>query len=136
MSSWRAEAIARLPEHRQMIEQSDGLMALWIELCSLFERAYRTPLDADLIRRIYDFARWCSQRPRVNDPGNDPLTCVCCAFFEHIPTILAARRDMHRWFSVGDVLASKGVFSYLIGDDDFENLVAEMRAAGQASAKH
>jgi hypothetical protein len=133
MSRWRAEAISRLPEHRKLIENAEGMMALWIELCLLFERAYASPADSDLIRKIYEYARWCCNRPRVDDPGDDPLTCVCCAFFEHIPTIPAAHRDMHHWFTVSDVLESKGVFSYLIGDDDFENLVSEMRVAARTS---
>jgi hypothetical protein len=119
-----------------MIEKSDGLMALWIELCSKFERAYMTPVDNEFIGRVYDYARWCSRRPPVSDdPGNDPLTCVCCAFFEHVLTIPAARREMYRWFSVADVMASKRVFSHLIGEDDFEKLVAELRAAGPVLAK-
>jgi hypothetical protein len=131
MSRWRAEAITRFPEHQKMIERAEGLMALWIDLCSLFERAYESPVQPDLIRRIYEYAHWCMDRPRVDDPGDDPPTCVCCAFFEHIPTIPAARKEMHRWFNIGEVLSSAEVFSYLIGQDDFEKLVAELRLALQ-----
>lgn len=128
MARWRAEAIARLPELRETIEQSHQLMFLWTELQLVFERAYREPTNDDLIRRIYDFARWCEQAPRDEDAGRDPLTCVCVGFYKHVPTNAAARADMHRWFSVAELLSGRSVFAYHIGEEDFERLVSEIRA--------
>ncbi len=128
MSRWRAEAIARLPEHRKLIETSHQLMFLWCELNSVFERAYRPPANEDVIRRIYDFAKWCDTAPRDADAGRDPLTCVAVAFYAHVPTNAAARDDMHRWLSVADVAASCSIFSYHIGDEAYEEVLATMKA--------
>jgi hypothetical protein len=124
MARWRAEAIERLPEFRDLIESSERVMALWIELLMAFESAYREePQNESLITRIYSYARWCEIAPRDNDPGCDPLTAVCVAFYEHIPTIKQARNDMPRWFKRAEVLAARQVFSRHISEQAFEDLV-------------
>ena len=74
MSAWRREALQRLPECRQVVESADNPMALWIELLGGCEDAYQKQ-DQDLIRRFYDFARWCWQSPSA-----DVRTAVACAF--------------------------------------------------------
>ena len=127
MARWRAAAIERLPEFRDIIASAERVMALWLELHQEFEDAYREPRNDDLIRRIYSYADWCLNAPRIDDAGHDPFTAVMVAFFEHIPTWPAPRDDMPRWFSVDEVAGSKGVFSYLIGEAAFGELVAFMR---------
>jgi len=50
MARWRAEAPKRLPELRDVITSADSVMALWFELQSAFEEAYRAdPPDESLI---------------------------------------------------------------------------------------
>jgi hypothetical protein len=102
-------------------------MALWIELHMKFEDAYREPRNDDLIRRIYSYAHWCLAAPRNKDAGHDPATAVMAAFYEHIPTSPAAREDMPRWFQYEEVAGCRDVFSYLIGDAAFDELLAFMK---------
>jgi hypothetical protein len=61
MSAWRREALHRLPECRRVIEAAENPMALWIELLDECGGAYKEQ-NEDLIRRFYDYARWCWQQ--------------------------------------------------------------------------
>lgn len=128
MARWRAEALDRLPELQQEIASADSIMALWSELLYAFEKAYRAePRDESLIARIYAFADWCVQARRGPDAGRDPLTAVMVAFYEHIPAFRPARDDMPRWFRDTEVAENRQVFSYHIGDEEYDALVAYMR---------
>ena len=128
MAKWRAQALSRLPELHRDIAESDSIMALWIELTYAFERAYKSDLpDESLIARIYSFADWCTQAPRNSDAGRDPSTAAVVAFYEHIPTIPEARQDMPRWFRYTEVAQSRDVFSYLIGEQSYQELLAHIQ---------
>ena len=108
MARWRAEA-------------------LWIELQFAFEKAYRAdPPDEAMIARIYSFADWCVQAPRGPDAGHDPMTAVTVAFYEHIPNFKPAREDMPRWFRYSEVTNNWQVFSYHLGDEEFDALLKHM----------
>ena len=127
MARWRAEAIKRLPELRDVIASADSVMTLWIELQSAFERAYRAePPDESLIGRIYSFADWCVQAPR-GPAGHDPLGAVIVAFYEDIPAFKPAWDDMPRWFPYAEVADNRRVFAYQIGDEAYEALVEHMK---------
>lgn len=127
MARWRAQALKHLPELRDIITAEDSVMALWIELQSAFEKAYRVdPPNESLIARIYAFADWCIQAPRGPDVGHDPLTAVTTVFYEDIPTLKPARDDMPRWFLYSEVAENRRVFSYMIGDEEFDALVKYM----------
>lgn len=126
MARWRAEALERLPELRQVITSADDVMALWTELEPAFEKAYRTePPDESLIARIYGFADWCLRASRGPDAGHDPLSAVIL-FYEDIPAFRPAREDMPPWFPYSEVAENRQVFSYRIGDKEYEELVAYM----------
>jgi hypothetical protein len=128
MARWRAEAQKLLPELRKAIDSSHEIMALWIEVRLAFERAYeRRPRDESLIERVYSFADWCASAPRGADAGQDPLTAVITAFYEDIPTHLAAREDMPRWFTYDEVVDGKAVFSYHLGEEGYRELLEHMR---------
>jgi hypothetical protein len=128
MAKWRAQALSRLPELHRVIAESDSVMALWIELTFAFEQAYKPdPPDESLIARIYSFADWCIQAPRNSDAGHDPSTAVTVAFYEHIPTIPESRQDMPRWFRYAEVAQAREVFSYLIGEQSYLELLAHMQ---------
>ncbi len=96
---------------------------LWIELQIAFERAYAEPRNADLISRIYGFADWCISQE--DEPGLDYHlgTIVCTHFYEHIPEIKAAREDMPQWFTRADVLGSREIFSYIVGEEGFKEIL-------------
>jgi hypothetical protein len=123
MARWRAAAIERLPEFQHVVAAADTVMALWIELGLEFEKAYRERNES-LIGRIYAFADWCLKAPQGPDAGLDPFTAAVVGFYEHIPTIPAARDDMPRWFRSSEVSENKQVFAYLIGEQAYQDLVS------------
>lgn len=112
MSAWRREALQRLPECRKVIESADNPMALWIELLGECEDACRKQAE-DLIRRFYDFARWCWQSPSA-----DVRTAVACAFYEHLPTTPVLRRDMPRRLGRAAFTELREVFRYHLSPDE------------------
>lgn len=127
MAKWRAAAIERLPEQRELIAHAENVMALWTELLQLLEKAYDVePRQEALIAGIYAFADWCVQAPRTEEGERDPFTAVVVCFYEHIPSHRAARADMPRWFEYAEVVQSRSVFAYHIGDAAFDELVAYM----------
>lgn len=127
MALWRVEAIKRLPELRREIQSADSVMALWIDVFFAFRRAYeQEPRDESLIARVYDFADWCMHAARGPDAGHDPASAATVGFYEDIPTLDAARDDMPRWLRYSEVAGSKPVFSYMIGDEKYDELVHHM----------
>jgi hypothetical protein len=106
-------------------------MAAWIGLHEAFRNAYRKdPPDESLIARIYSLADWCVEAPRSPHAEHDPLTAVTVAFYEEIPKYKPARDDMPRWFRYEDVVNNRKVFSYHIGDREYDALVKYMDKNG------
>ncbi|PYK01140.1 MAG: hypothetical protein DME23_04740 [Verrucomicrobia bacterium] len=101
-----------LPECRRIIEAVDNPMALWIDLSCACEDAYKKQ-DEDLIRRFYDFARWCWKSPSA-----DVRTAVACGFYEHLPMRPVIRRDMPRRFTRGAFIELREVFRYHLSPED------------------
>ena len=126
MARWRAAAIERLPELRDVIAAASNVMALWTEIQFLFHKAYEEPRNDDLIARIYSYADWCASAPSGPDAGHDAPTAVTICFYEHVPTDPKARQDMPRWFRYEEVVLMKQVFSYLTGEREYENLLVFM----------
>jgi hypothetical protein len=127
MAKWRAEALARLPQLRKRIDAADSVMALWSELWFAFEQAYRAePPDEPTIAGIYSFADWCGRAPRNEDASHDPPTAVTVCFYEHVPAYGPARDDMPRWFTYEEVEQNRQVFSYLIGEQQYFELLRHM----------
>jgi len=59
MSTWRRIAIEKLPQHRQLIEHSESVGMLWVDLWLKFVHAHRPPFDDATVKAIYEFASWC-----------------------------------------------------------------------------
>jgi hypothetical protein len=125
MSAWRREALQRLPECHQAIEAAENPMALWIELHGACKDAYKKS-DEDLIRRFYDYARWCWQS-RIGDVVN----AVACAFYEHLPTTPVMRRDMPRRFGRAVFKELRDVFCYHLSPNEAATFEREFLAAEQ-----
>jgi hypothetical protein len=106
MSAWRQEALEALPECRRVIDSAWNPMSLWIELLGMCEEAYKKQ-NEDLIGRIYKFANSC-----WHSPNDDFVNAVACAFYEHLPTSPALRRDMPRRFGRADFRELRDVFCY------------------------
>jgi hypothetical protein len=114
-----------LPEYRSVIEAADNPMALWIELLWPCENAHHGR-DEDTIRRFYAFARSCWQSPDA-----DVRSAVACAFYEHLPTKAAMRRDMPRLFSQSDFTELREVFRYHLSPDEAVEFEREFLEAKQ-----
>lgn len=122
-SSWDVEAIRRFPDLVERFGGATSVYALWDELIDAFKTAYRPPLDEDLIRRIYEYARWCFDQPSAVSTEEDLGTCVTVCFLEEIPTCEAALADMPRWFTRAGVEASRTEFSRLVGEEGYKRIL-------------
>lgn len=123
-ATWDIEAIQRFPDLVDRFEGITSVYALWNELTDIFKEAYRQPKNDDLIARIYDYANWCCSQPEGTTAQEDLGTCVCTCFYEEIPTCAEAIKDMPRWFSHSDVLIMKPIFSYMVGEQGFQQILA------------
>ncbi|HTE19841.1 MAG TPA: hypothetical protein VK689_15865 [Armatimonadota bacterium] len=114
------------------IYEAEDFWALWIEITLEFEKAYHEPRNEALIARIYQYAFWSIEHgERAPTAKRDLPTCVCVAFFEHIPTQKASREDMPRWITRDEVAGMRDIFTYLY-DGDFEELL-QLFGPGQSS---
>ncbi len=126
MSSWRRIALEKLPEYRDLIEHADNPMALWIDLHIKFKEVYRaeTP-DDGVIRRFYEYARWCLESPGARDYLSEAGSAAACAFYEHLPQNGVIRRDLPRWLSRDEFLGLRDVFRYHLSDEEYRIFEAE-----------
>lgn len=74
-----------------------------------------------MIRRVYEYCSWCLAQPMEEDLAR----CVVDCFFELIPTLPEAGEDMPRWWSRSDVVATREVFSYLVGEEGFARILVQ-----------
>ena len=126
MNSWRQKAEQMFPELQSSLEIADTPYLLWYELQRIFEQAYDQE-NASIIGRIYEYAKWCGQQPRGKTAEDDLLTCVTVSFYEHIPQHPKALEDMPRWFTQQEVETMKEVFSYYVGPDGFDRILAQFK---------
>ncbi len=121
---WKKEAIKRFPEFSEEDHSGwENPYLCWFDLIFLFEDAYKSPRNEDVIKRIYDYAFWCIQQPEGKTAEDDLGTCVAVCFLEHIPTIEEAVSDMPRWFTYDQVIYSEEVFSYMVGKEGFQKIL-------------
>ncbi|MEN9573847.1 MAG: hypothetical protein RL514_1702 [Verrucomicrobiota bacterium] len=101
-------------------------MALWIELHLKFEEAYRAkPPDKNLIRRFYEYARWCLVAPSKGGRQSDASTAVLCSFYEHLPLNNSVRRDLPNWLSPEGFEELREVFRYHLSEPEFSDFESE-----------
>ena len=105
-------------------------MALWIELHLKFEETYRAKVpDKDLIRRFYDYARWCLVAPGKGGYQSDASTAVICSFYEHLPLNDSVRRDLPNWLTREGFEELREVFRYHLSEPEFSDFEAEFLGA-------
>ena len=75
---------------------------------------------------VYAYADWCMSAPSTADASTDPATAVIVCFYEDIPATHGARADMPRWFTFDEVANNRTIFTYMIGDDSYRDLIAYM----------
>jgi hypothetical protein len=127
--SWRNKAIELLPEFRAAIRKADNVMTLWTDLYLGLEDAYEeVPPKEDVIKRIYDFARWCMNNGMECD---DPRTAVSVAFYEHLPTNAKVRAGLRKNLSQEEFMALKSLFQYFLSQSEYADFEREFLAGVQ-----
>ena len=125
MSPWRAEAFARFPELVEDFgESEESPYAVWSILWVAFALAYQPPRNDDMIQRVYEYCHWCLGQPKGTSAEDDLGSCICVCFFEDIPTLPEAVEDMPRWWSRADVIGTRQVLSYVVGEEGFAKILA------------
>jgi hypothetical protein len=125
MSAWKRVALETLPEYRRIIEAATSPMSLWVELDSRFLEAFEARGSDDLIRRFYEYARWCRQSPGTGNHLSDAGTAAVCAFYEHLPRHPIVRRDLGRWLTRAEFNDLKEVFRSRLSEEDFAEFEVE-----------
>src|SRR5947207_1342020 len=121
MSAWRRVAIEKIPRLRWLIEQSDSVWVLWVELWLCFVRAHSDPIDEELIGQVYDYAAWSAAS---RDPNT--RTAAVLRFYEHLPTKPQIRAQMAKWLSPAAFTGMGEVFRYhLCSDKAYREFVRE-----------
>ena len=136
MSAWKRIALEKLPEYRGVIDAADNPMALWIELHLKFEDAYRAEIPTDdLVRRFFDYARWCRQSPGEGGHLSDAGTAAVCAFYEHLPKHAGIRRDLPRWLTRAEFFDLREAFRYHLSEQEFADFEAEFLGTSQRGGR-
>jgi hypothetical protein len=120
MSAWRKEASNRIPELQRIIasRRVDNPMALWIELGAEFEEQCRqNPLPLDLLRRLWEYAKWCMNQ------GGDVGTAAAFAFCEHLFRSEASKSVLPQIMSREDYEGLKDLLLYHNTLDQYEQVL-------------
>ena len=124
MSAWRRKAIEWLPDLKRVVSEAPSPMALWIELLSEFDAAFRV-CDADKTDRILKYARWCWQ-----GRNEQAVIAVKCAFFEHLPLHRGMCEEIPRWFSRAEFDRLRPVFGYHADSEVIADIEESYRTSG------
>ena len=123
MDKWKQEATTRFPEFDETARDAwETPYLCWFDLLTALRNAYHAPRNEDLIRRIYQFAKWCNEQPRGKTAADDLPTCVAVCFYEHLPEDTNTLADMPRWFKWSEVVLMKDIFTYHTGEEGFRNI--------------
>lgn len=124
MSAWRRIGIDKIPKYRELIEQSESIGMLWVDLWVRFVDAHRDPIDEMTIQGVYEFARWACEAS-----GNDELTTsTCCHFYEHLPTVSLVRSKIPQYMSRQEILGLSEIFKYHLSENEYHELMKELLA--------
>ena len=129
MSTWKREALERLPECVDIITlPGRKATEVWALLRYTCEAAHRRQ-DDDLLRRIYDYARYCWQSPAPH-----LRRAVEFAFYQHVPVIPVLRQDMRRRFTRSQFDELREPFSWQLSADEMAQLEREFSETSNPAA--
>ena len=132
-TEWIDEAHRRFGEREDVFEHVDhSPYSLWSNLRDVFKRAYEYPYKGADIRAIYEYAEWSCQQPRGETADDDLLTCAAVCFYEHIPEVEAAVKDLPRWFKLSEIITMREIFGYHAGEAGFERMLEAYPKAQRA----
>ena len=121
MTTWRQIAIQKVPQHRRLIEESESVGMLWVDLWLIFVAAHRPPVDESTVKGIYEFASWC-----LTDSDSDEIcNSTICHFYETLPTEPLVRQELPKHMSREDFIGMKQVFEYHLTAEEHELFMNE-----------
>ena len=101
-------------------------MGLWTDLHSALAGAYQaTPIDDDLIRRIYDLAAWCFRQPGTGDGETDLSNATAVGLIESLPLDQTVSDDLYRWLSVETFEGCESLFRHHLSEQEYRKLHSE-----------
>jgi hypothetical protein len=124
---WKTTALLLIPDLAPEIEEAQTPYLLWFSLYQAFRQAYGQPRNDALIGQIYGYAKWCLAQPRHAVMEEDLTTCVCLCFYQNIPLLEAARKDLVRWLTAGDFATLAEVLRFHSSPEIFEELARPFR---------
>jgi hypothetical protein len=122
-TEWLDEAHRRFPDRKEVFSYVDTPFDIWTNLRDVFKAAYTYPYNESDIRAIYEYAEWSCKQPQGDSAKEDLLTVVAVGFYEYIPEVPAAIKDLPRWFKLDEILTMKEILSYRVGSEGFELLL-------------
>jgi hypothetical protein len=127
---WRAVALQLFPEFRSEIKQAESAHGVFFELFPAIRDAYwSNPIDEDRIERIYEYAFWCI----APDQHPDEQGAALASFFEHLPGITQAWRDLPRWATPEQIsMLRERLREYLVEESSYSAAMAELDAAEES----
>jgi hypothetical protein len=131
VSEWRRRAMQMIPYRAKTAEQATSLHALWFELLSDFQAAYRDRADlGDRIEPIWAFAAWCLDAKRNKTVRN----AVAVSFYEHLAHFGPARRELPQRLTRARFEELLPAFGTVLEDTEYDAFVSEMLRAYGAKA--
>jgi hypothetical protein len=118
MEDWQSKALNLFPDVDAAIDR--GPMGLWVDLHLALIAAYdESPVNDDLIGRIYDFAAWCLKQPETGDAETDLSSAAAVGLIEDIPLERRVSEDLYRWLSVETFEGFENLFRYHLSDEEY-----------------
>ena len=125
MSAWRRIATEKIPKQRELIQRSESVGMLWVDLWFQFLDAHREPVDEETIRGVYEFAKWTCMESR----DAEIATSTCCHFYEDLPTSPLVRERLLRFMTREDVMGLAEVFKYHLTEEEHREFMREFGTA-------
>jgi hypothetical protein len=124
MEEWRSKALTSFPELRHEITRNQGgPLGLWSDLHLALAAAYQaTPINGDLIQRIYDYAAWCFRQPETGDADTDLSSAAAVGFIESLPLDQRVSDDLYRWLSVEAFEGCESLFRHHLSEEEYRRL--------------
>lgn len=128
MDEWQRVAQQSFPELADKIHLDFGIHGLWSDLYLQFLRAYDpSPVNDDLIGRIYDYASWCFSHPQTSDPSVDLSSATAVGFVENLPLDQRVSEDLYRWLSVETFEECKNLFLYHLSEEEYRSFAGQFQ---------
>ena len=121
MSAWRRIATEKIPKQRELIQHSENVGMLWVDLWFRFVDAHREPVDEETIRGVYEFAKWTCKDSR----SDDMATSTCCHFYESLPTEPLVRAQLRRFMTREEILGLAEIFKYHLTPEEHQEFMRE-----------